>query len=82
MNKITIPGKIKYRISSKDANLFQPQYKRGRKWINCTFPYYDQRDADLVYCNQSFRTLEEAEKYVDELVKRETEHIYYKGSWK
>jgi hypothetical protein len=82
MNKIEIPSEIKYRIKKTGNGPFQPQYKKGLKRKNCMYPYYDERDGDTTMCNKSFGTLEEAEKYVENLIKQESTEIFYKDNWK
>jgi hypothetical protein len=80
MNKIEIPSEIKYRILETNG-VFQPQYKKRNKWVNSTYTYWDPRDGEATECNKRFNNIEEAENYINNLIKNNIKTIHYKDNW-
>ncbi len=78
-HEIKIPDDVEYRVISTGGRLFQPQYKDSKgKWVNFTYSYYDQREGESYDCNKTFGTLNEANKYIDDIVKNKEVVIYYR----
>ncbi len=81
MEFIEIPSDIKYRVKEINGT-FQPQYKEKSKWVNCTHPYYDQRECETFQCNHNYQSLSEAVGYIDGLLEKAKINIHYKDTWK
>jgi len=82
MNKIEIPSNIKYRVKKSGNEPYQPQYLEDGMWKNCQEPHYATRESPSVMRDKTFKTIEEAEKYVDDLLERDSTELYYKDNWK
>ena len=70
---------IKYRVTQLGSGWFYPQYKNDKllsKWEKCTERKYDPRDGDGYDTAISFKTLEEANTWIDKEIERQTVTVY------
>jgi len=43
--------------------------------------YWDPRDGEATECNKRFNNIEEAENYINNLIKNNIKTIHYKDNW-